>query len=236
MKEQRNRAQEKQKELEEEKAKQVKATNNTDNLNNMMDVNVVFNKFSFKFLDDSGAYLIPLLNIETRQILVKYIQNSNTDSVENISNLILESISRKEIPLEEYDIKGLGWYIEVQFDTSINFYNDRINNWEPIIERYSGVLKVDQVTSFSRMRVYFNSDDFFNMNISISSMNVLNRVLKKFGESEEKWDKELNEITDVAKNKSDRIAVEFLNLSGIEIECWLDANELENNINDNMVL
>ena len=231
--EQKKLREKKKKELQEEKAKQVKATNNTDNLNNMIDVNVVFNKFSFKFLDDSGAYLIPLLNIETRQILVKYIQNSNTDSVENISNLILESIARKEIPLEKYDIKGLGWYIEVQFDISINFYNDRINNWEPIIERYSGVLKVDQVTSFSRMRVYFNSDDFFNMNISISSMNVLNRVLKKFGESEEKWDKELNEITDVAKNKSDRIAVEFLNLSGIEIECWLDANELENNINDN---
>ena len=231
--EQKKLREKKKRELQEEKAKQIKVINNTDGINNMMDISLVFSKFSFKFLDDSGLYLIPLLNIETREILIKYITNSNTDSVENISNLILESISRKEIPLKEYDINGLGMYVEILFDTSINFYNDRINNWEPIIERYSGNLKVDQVTSFSRMRVLFNSDDYFNMNISISSMNVLNRVLKKFGESEEKWDKELNDSIEVAKNKSDRIAIEFLNLTGMEIECWLDAQEIDNNINKN---
>ena len=213
------------KELQEEKAKQVKVINNTDDLNNMMDVKLIFEKFSFQFLDDSGEYLIPLLNIETKNILIKYITNSNPDSVENISNLILESVARKEVLLKHYDIKSLSWFIELDFNFAINFYNDRINNWEPIIERYSGNLKVDQVTSFSRMRVEFNSEDFFNMNISIMSMNVLNRVLKKFGESEEKWDKELNESTDVAKNKSSRIAVEFLNLSGMDIECWLDASD-----------
>ena len=222
----------KKKELQEEKSKLAKVVNNTDNINYMMDVKLVFEKFSFKFLDDSGAYLIPLLNIETEEILIKYITNSNTDSVENISNLILESIARKEIPLKEYDINGLSWYIELKFDTSINFYNDRINSWEPIIEKYSGNLKVDQVTSFSRMRVLFNSDDIFNMNISITSMNVLNRVLKKFGESEEKWDKELKDSEDVVKSRSDRNAIEFLNLSGMDIECWLDAAE-NNEININ---
>ena len=227
--EQKKLREQKKKELQEEKAKQQKTIVNTDGINNMMDVNVVFSKFSFKFMDDSGIYLIPLLNIETKEILIRYIQNSNTDSVENISNLILESISRKEIPLENYDINGLGMYVEINFDTSINFYNDRINNWEPIIEKYSGTLKVDQVTSFSRMRVLFKSDDIFNMNISISSMNVLNRVLKKFGESEEKWDKELNESSEVSKNKSERIAIEFLNLTGVGIECWLDAAELDSN-------
>ena len=224
----------KKKELQEEKSKQAKVVNNTDNLNYMMDVKLVFEKFSFKFLDDSGTYLIPLLNIETKEILIKYITNSNTDSVENISNLILESISRKEIPLKDYDINGLSWYIELRFDTSINFYNDRINNWEPIIEKYSGELKVDQVTPFSRMRVLFNSDDIFNMNISITSMNVLNRVLKKFGESEEKWDKEQKDSEDIVKSKSDRNAIEFLNLSGMDIECWLDAAENNDvNINNN---
>ena len=226
--EQKKLREQKKKELQEEKAKQLKTVTNTDGINNMMDVNVVFSKFSFKFMDDSGMYLVPLLNIETKEILIRYIQNSNTDSVENISNLILESISRKEIPLEQYDINGLAMYVEIYFDTSINFYNDRINNWEPIIEKYSGNLKVDQVTSFSRMRVLFSSDDIFNMNISISSMNVLNRVLKKFGESEEKWDKELNETNDIAISKSERVAIEFLNLTGVGVECWLDAQETDN--------
>ena len=66
-------------------------------------------------------------------------------------------------------------------------------------------------------------------------MNVLNRVLKKFGESEEKWDKELNNIDDVSSNTNSRKAIEFVNLSGIEIRCWLDAKKealLKDNKND----
>ena len=203
----------------------MKVKTNIEGINNMIDVKVAFEKLSFKYLDDSGAYLVPLLNIESHDILINYIQNSNPDSVENISNLIYESISRKEIDLKDYDINGLFMYVQIEFDTSINFYNDRINNWEPIIERYSGMLKVDQATSFSRMRISFNSDDIFNINVSISSMNVLNRVLKKFGESEEKWDKKLNELDDIKKSTKQSIAIEFINLSGIDIDCWLDAND-----------
>ena len=131
------------KKIEEEKKKlekeKIKPTSNIDGINNMIDVKVILDKLSIRFLDDSGKYLIPLLNIETSQTIVKYIQNSDTDSVENISNLILESISKKEVPLSDYDINGLGMYVEMIFNISINFYNDRINEWEPILERYSGV-------------------------------------------------------------------------------------------------
>ena len=217
----------KKKQLEaEERQNQIKVKTNIEGLNNMMDIKVKFEKLSFKYLDDSGVYLVPLLNIESHDISVNFIQNSNPDSVENISNLILESISRKEIELKDYDINGLYMYIQVEFFTSINFYNDRVDNWEPIIEKYSGTLKLDQVASFSRMRVLFNSDDMFNINVSISSMNVLNRVLKKFGESEEKWDKELNELDEIkTKDMDSKPALEFINLSGVDILCWIDAQE-----------
>ena len=215
---------EEQKKLMEEKT--IKPFCNIDDINYMIDVKVTLDKTCIRFLDDSGLYLIPLLNIEANKTLIKYIQNSNSDCVENISNLILESIARKEVPLEEYDINGLGMYVEMLFNISINFYNDRINDWEPIVERYSGLLKVDQVASFSRMRVYYNSDDIFNMNISISSMSVLNKVLKKFSQDEEEWDKNNQELgDDVAKATSDKMAIQFINLSGMEIYCWLDADE-----------
>jgi hypothetical protein len=72
----------------------------------MKDIKVIFDKISIKFLDDSDNYLIPLLNIEASQTLYRLLFNSDTDSVENISNLLLESISRKEVPLEYYDING----------------------------------------------------------------------------------------------------------------------------------
>ena len=215
-------------EKEKEKTEQQKPTSNIDDINNMIDVKLILDKISIRFLDDSGRYLIPLLNIETNQTLIKYIQNSNTDSVENISNLILESISKKEVLLSDYDINGLGMYVEMEFNTAINFYNDRINDWEPILERYSGVLKVDQVASFSRMRIDYSSEDIFNINVSISSMSVLNRVLKKFSQDEEEWDKKNLEINDdLEKNLDKDIAIQFINLTGIDIDCWLDAEDYD---------
>ena len=222
----RQRILQEEKKLKEEKERQdeLKVKTNIDDINSMMDVKVMFEKLSFKYLDDSGAYLIPLLNIESHDVLINYISNSNPDSIENISNLILESISRTEIELKDYDKNGLYMYVQIKFFTSINFYNDRINNWEPIIENYSGMLEVDQAASFSPMRVYFKSDDMFDINVSISSMNVLNRVLKKFSEPTEKWDEVLNQLDDI-KNKDidSKPAVEFINNSGVDIQCWIDA-------------
>ena len=195
----------------------------------MIDVKINLDKMSIRFLDDSSKYLIPLLNIETSQILVRFIQNSNTDSVENISNLLLESISKKQVPLSDYDINELGMYVEMIFNIAINFYNDRINEWEPILEKYSGTLKVDQIASFSRMRIDYFSEDILNMNISISSMNILNRVIKKFNKDEEESEKihlELEE--DIAKSTDSKNAIQFINLTGIDIDCWLEAEDYFN--------
>ena len=205
---------------------------NTEGINNMKDIKVIFDKISVKFLDDSDNYLIPLLNIEASQMIFKLILNSNPDSVENISNLILESISRKEVRIEDYDIYGLSYYMEVILNMSIDYYNDHLNIWEPIVEQYNGVLKSDQVTPFSRTRMTFISDDFFNMNISITSMNVLNRFLKKYKENEEKWETE-NE-NKINKNINNETAVEFVNFSGMDIDFWFDAEKniyKEENIN-----
>ena len=209
--------------------KEQKPTTNLDEINNMIDVKIILDKISIRFLDDSGKYLIPLLNIDTSQTIIKYIQNSNSESVENISNLLLESISKKQVPLSDYDINELGMYVEIIFNLAINFYNDRINVWEPILEKYSGILKVDQIASFSRMRIDYLSEDIFNINVSVSSMNTLNRVIKKFNQEEEILEKEnlgLNE--DIAKNIKDSVAIQFINLTGIDIDFWLDAQEFIN--------
>jgi hypothetical protein len=113
--------------------------------------------------------------------------------------------------------------MELIFNITIDYYNDHLNIWEPIIEQYNGVLKYDQVTPFSRTRMIFYSDDFFNMNVSITSMNVLNRFLKKYKENEEKWENENQ--NKMNRNINDTIAVEFLNLSGMDIDCWFDAEK-----------
>ena len=222
----------KKKEEKEKENESNKIIKNTDGINYMKDIKVIFDKISVKFLDDSDNYLIPLLNIEASQTIYRLLFNSDSDSVENISNLILESISRKEVPLEDYDINGLSYYMELIFNISIDYYNDHLSIWEPIIEQYNGVLKYDQVTPFSRTRMNFYSDDFFNMNISVTSMNILNRFLKKYKENEEKWENE-NE-NKINKNINNDAAVEFLNLTGMDIDFWFDAEKSiykEENIN-----
>ena len=198
-------------------------------INNTIDLKINIEKILVKIIDDSGYYLQSLLNIELRLPLIKFIFNSNSDSVKNISNLLVESISRKEMSLKNYDIKDLALYGEINFSFSITFYNNRIDDWEPIIEKYEACMIVDQIAWFSRIRIIYNSNDMFNLNISFSSLCLINDVLKKiFGGLKGSKSKKI--ITNI----DDRIAVEFINLSGININCWLDAEEFVNNSKNNL--
>ena len=198
-------------------------------LNNTFDVKINIEKALIKIIDDSGYYLQPLLNIEFREPPIKFKLNTNSDSVENISNFLVESISRKEIPLKDYDIKNLALYGEIGFSFSITFYNNRIEDWEPIIEKYEASITLDQIAWFSRLRILYNSNDMLNLNVSFSLLCTVNNILKKILYGGEK---EPN-LIDVASNTDDRIAIEFINLSGIDINCWLDAAD---NINDENLL
>ena len=135
-------------------------------MNNTFDVKINIEKTLIKIIDDSEDYLQPLLNIELKEPPIKFILNTNSDSVENISNLLYESIYRKELSLKDYDIKNLTLYGEISFSFSIIFYNNRINDWEPIIEKYEASITIDQITWFSRLRILFNSNDMLNLNLS----------------------------------------------------------------------
>ena len=199
-------------------------------MNNTIDIKINMGKAFIKIIDDSGYYLKPLLNIEFRETPLKFIINTNSDSVINISNLLLESISRKEISINEYDLKNLALYGKIIFSFSVTYFNNRIEDWEPIIEKYGATITLDQIAWFSRLRILYNSNDMLNINLSYSILCFINEVLKNILTSGEK-EKKLN---DIATNSDDRIAIEFINLSGIDISCWLDADDdiINNNIDD----
>ena len=190
-------------------------------INNTIDLKIHMEKTLIKIIDDSGQYLQPLLNIEFREPPIKIILNTNSDSVINITNLLLESISRKEISLNNYDIKNLALYGEIHFSFSVTFYNNRIDDWEPFIEKYEASITFDQIASFSRLRILYNSNDMLNLNLSFSILCFINDTLKKIlanGTNDSK-------VNNSYLNTDDRIAIEFINLSGINISCWLDAND-----------
>lgn len=50
---------------------------------------------------------------------------------------------------------------------------------------------------------------------------MINDILKKILTSELEGFK----MSDIGLNSDEKIAIEFVNLSGIEIECWLDVED-----------
>jgi len=119
-------------------------------------------------------------------------------------------------------------YGELKFVFSVTYYNNRIEDWEPIIERYSASITIDQIAWFSRLRVLYQSNDMLNINASFSILSMVNDVLKRILIKEEK----IQKLNDVAPNIDDRVAIEFINLSGIDITCWLDADDTISNNED----
>ena len=219
----------KEEKMKHKKISEDKVEINILNMNNTIDIKVNIEKTLIKIIDNSGLYLQPFLNIEFRKIPIKFILNTNSDSVINISNLLLESISHNEIPINDYDIKYLSLYGEINFCFSIIYYNKRIEDWEPIIEKYGASITLDQITWFSRLRFLYNSNDMLNINLSFSIFSIVNDLLKKFLEKKEKIRKLSDNIT---SNVDDSVAIEFVNLSGIDISCWLDAQDTTKNFED----
>ena len=189
--------------------------------NNTIDVAINIEKILFKIINNSGYYLQPLINIEFRLPPIHFIINTNSDSVTNINNLLMESISRKEIPINQYEIQNLTIYGKIGFSFSVLFYNNRIDDWEPLIEKYSAYIILDQIAWFSRLRITYYSNDMLNLNISFSILFLINDILKIFLEK----NKKVRKLSDLESDTDDGIAIEFINYTGIEISCWLDAED-----------
>ena len=204
---------------------------NLDKMNNMMDIELTLDKICIRLLDNTIPNTTPLLKLEFNKISLKYISNSNPNSTENISNVIVESVSKKEIPFNEYKIYGLYQYVFFNFSVEIYFFNNGISDWEPILEKWAGEVKMLQVASFTKLKGEVSSDDMCNMNLSLASVKAFNNALKKFLDKKETFFKKKNKDNNLGLNES-KIALEVINNTGLQIEFWLDAdfkfNKIEN--------
>ena len=64
----------------------------------------------------------------------------------------------------------------INFNFSITFYNKRIEDWEPVIEKYGASMTFDQIAWFSRLRILYHSDDMLNLNLSFAILCTVNEV------------------------------------------------------------
>ena len=202
---------------------------NICNFNNQMDILFQMDKISMKFLDNTVMLNTPLLNIESNKISMKYISNSNSRDQDNMANAIVESLTRKNIPISDYNVLNLYQYIDMNFNVEINFFNDKVNDWEPIMEPWMGNLKLLQVDRYTKMRIEYTSDDILNFNFSIYSVKVFNSVMKKMYQSEEDWNEESRKQSRMNEKSQggEDVCLEFINRSGVDVMYKFDADALE---------
>ena len=155
-----------------------------------MDFTCNVDKISLKFIDNTANMNILLLNIEANKISFKYISNSNSNNVDNLANVLVESLTSSNIDFKEYDLLDLYQYMDCYFNMEVNIFNDKVNDWEPILEPWNASVKLIQVGKYTTMKIEFNSDTMFNLNFSVYSVKVFNSVMKKLQQDESEWEEE----------------------------------------------
>jgi hypothetical protein len=195
--------------------------------NNLLDVNFKLDKTVIKLIDNTSFHEKPLTKIELSKVVFKIITNSDPVDSENMAQAIVEMISRKEI--SNYNIYNLYQYINGTFNIEICNYNEKVSNWEPILEPWNGKLSLSQVNKVTRLKMEFESDVMLNLNISFYSMQVFNNIMKRLAEKEEDW---INEDQIVKHDVIDNdVCLEIVNLTGIDIVFKFDADEREHQLN-----
>lgn len=205
---------------------------NITNFNNLMDVNFKLDKAIIKLIDNTGVYDTPLNKIELSKISFKFISNSDPSDSDNMAQALVEMISQKEVT--HYNIYHLYKYLDACFNLEFLSYNQKVSDWEPILEPWNATVKMSQVNKFTRLKIDFISDVMLNMNLSFISVGVVNKIMKKMGEDESNWIEEGNNLSIANKSEKEKkillsggneISLEFINLTGLELSFWFDAQK-----------
>ena len=205
---------------------------NTTHFNGLFDVNFKLDKAIIKLIDNTGYYEVPLAKIELSKISFKFIQNSDPRDSDNMAQALIEMMTRRE--MSDYNIYNLFKYMDSCFNLEVLSYNEKVSDWEPIMEPWNATVKMTQVSKVTRLKIDFNSDLFLNLNLSFSSVQIFNQMMKKLQEDDSRWISE--EKTIVVKNpkstkkiiSDNEISLEIANFSGFDFTFWLDADSAKN--------
>jgi len=210
---------------------------NTALFNQLMDINFVLEKGTIKLIDNTGDYERPLTMIELSKISLKMITNSNPYDVDNMCQAIVEMLSERKP--ENLNISNLYMFMDTYFTIEMSSFNERVSDWEPILEPWSGNFRIEQIDKITRKKLEFRSDFIMNFNLSVQSVEVLNSILKKINQNETNWKKEemknsqlmANSVENTREHKNiimkKKIDTSLLieNRSGVDLSFYFLANE-----------
>lgn len=189
---------------------------NTSLFNKLTDINFILEKASIKLIDNTESYEKPLTMIELSKISLKMINNTNPYDIDNMVQALLEMLCDQKP--KNLNISNLYMYLDAYFSIEMSSFNERVSDWEPILEPWSGNFKIIQIDKITRQKLEFKSDYMMNFNLSVQSVDVLNAILKKLNQTEANWRKEelnrKNQLLNLSEKNDNNTKISHMKNSG----------------------
>ena len=193
--------------------------------NNLFEVNLKIDKTRMRLIDNTSSCDLPMAKFEVSKISVNYITNTNPVDAHNMGIELIEIISGRDE--KNYNVNNMYMYLNFCFHIEILFFNQKLSNWEPIMEPWNAELNVYQVAKMTRMKIFMTSYIMLNINLSHEMMIIFNSILFKLKQKKSDWvddDENFIELQENHYRKNLKNAIEFKNNTGISIIAWFDID------------
>ena len=158
-----------------------------------------------------------LLALQLSKIFFNKINNSNPNDKKNVGNELFSIISNSYLSIDSYTIHNLFKYMNCTLTLELFYYNLEYSEFENLIEPVNIQYLSYQVDNLFRNKTYINIENIININVSTSSIKVLNIFLSKYTKNINDNNKKENE--NEINTNSNRINLNYLRLSnGINVE------------------
>ena len=195
--------------LKKKKGKEIDNVN-TSNFNSYIECNVKIAQIGITFFDIDGPKHLAIFNSDFSNLSVKFLSNSIPKDKKNMGNAIVEMVTASEIPIDEYYVNNLGFYLEVFFTFESNYHNTILSEFEPLIERINIKVLMYQVASIIRSKCFVDIEEMININISSNAVKALNLFMLKYSEEVEDMEN-LREISKkIISQKSSKSLLEHI--------------------------
>ena len=232
----------------ERKRRTVKKTEVSENEINITKYNYYLfcdakaHKISMTFFDNITDTRQLLIDITLKKLYTQFISNTKKVDKNNMSLGIIDTLTNDTVPNEKYDPKKLTSYLYVFCTVYSNYYNLKINHYEPLIEPFDLETKMIQVCSFMKYKYYITIKDIINFNVTDDSIKIINLFLLRYYQDNSKWRKPVmiepslyfrrisstvtysSKLMHLRNDRKDEIALEFFNRTGLDLEFYFESN------------
>ena len=118
-----------------------------------------------------------LFNCAIAQTSLKMITNNDPVDGMNMANALVEIISGKDIPIEQFNIQTMYRYMLLKSNIVLNYFNPFVNSYEPLIEPYPFQVRLTKVAKVTRLKIDILSNQMLNVNISAKALSMINKFM-----------------------------------------------------------